>query len=64
MIEITVDYNNDYLDIRGVNPHLHIPIDKPDDILLILNEILNRINPIDVKLIKEDEDTRRTIGEW
>lgn len=57
---IEVDYNIDEVRIQGDT----WKVKEPNLILSILEEVLNKIEPSGVELIKIDEDRRTTIGEW
>jgi len=66
---ITIDYNNDRVILELEKQRIEHKIkNRIRDIESLIEDILNMINiendGIAVELVREDEDTRRTIGEW
>jgi len=71
MITIEVDCNNDKLSIKDSTGHLdkELSVKLPTELCKLLSILLDEISGkvdvvLGVELIKIDEDTRTTIGEW
>ena len=68
MITVTVDCNNDRIELDNgadIPPLLiAIPSRSMADMELLLMELLNILDHSGTELVRIDEDTRRTIGEW
>ena len=71
-MKIEIDCNNDILTINdGEGDICKFKIDDPIKVITFLEEIFNRINPnihtstpLNIELVKIDEDSKYTIGEW
>ena len=64
MITIEVDCNNDKVRIKSDGFSCEIPVKYPTQHVAVLEELLNILDVSGTELIKIDEDTSRTIGEW
>ncbi len=68
MITVTVDCNNDRIELdNGDGKPLEFVFKRFTDsrgIEAMLYELLNLIDHSGTALVRIDEDTRRTIGEW
>ncbi len=68
MITVTVDCNSDRIELdngdgKPINISFKSLLDSRN-IEAMLEELLNMLDHSGTKLVRIDEDTRRTIGEW